>query len=413
VKSGQRPRSDGPRAEEETIASDPLTILLVLVFVAVAVVPPVARALGMPVIVAELLVGIPLGVSWLGLVPEGSELISFLADFGLVYIMFLAGLEVDVDVIRSQLGRTVSIGLVSIGAAFAAGVALAPVTGVDPLLEGTIFSTTSMSLVLPLTKELAYEPAILDLLLGSVALVDILSILLLGFNLALLQGSSQATFFYSLAAVSTLFLIPWAVSRWNFQDWLESWLFEEPHFEDAVRFSFATVFLLAAVSDALGFHGITGAFIAGLVISEIAPGSSSIEDRLESFGYGFFIPLFFVITGARVDVPALVSNAGHLRVLAALIVVGIAVKVVAVWAASRWQGLTNQESLAFGLFHSARVSLIIAAAEAGRSIGLLSETTFGMFIVLSIVSALLGPFLGKLVLTHDPEDHAATAAVEG
>lgn len=375
-----------------------LTVLLVTVFAAVTIVPAICRRLGIPVIVGEIMVGFPVGASWLGLVPQHSELITFFADFGLVYIMFLAGLEVNIDVIRQHLSRTVTIALVSIGTAFAAGAALAPLTGIHPLLLGTIFSTTSMSLVLPLTKEMEYDRAVMDTLLGSVALVDILSILLLGFNLGLIQDSSQARFFYSLAAVLTLFLLPWAISRWNIQERVEAWLFEEPHFEDAVRFSFATVFMFAAVSDQLGFHGITGAFIAGLIISEIAPQSSSIEDQLESFGYGFFIPLFFVLMGARVDLPALFSNAGNIQMLLVLIAVAMAVKVTAVSLASRWQGLSGRESWSFGFFHSARVSLIIAAVEVGRSLGLISETFFAMFIILAIVSALIGPFFGKKIL---------------
>lgn len=379
---------------------DQLTVLLLLVFAAVAIVPALSRRLGIPVIVAEILVGILVGASWLDLVPENA-LVSFFSDFGLVYIMFLAGLEIDFDTIQEHLGRTVSIGVVSIGAGFAAGVLVAPWTGIHPLLMGSIFSTTSMSLVFPLTRELDIDGGVVETLLGSVALVDILSILVLGFSLGAIQGSSGSHFFYALAALLTLFFLPRVARASGVRSRVHAWLFEEPrHFEDAVRFSFALVFLLAAVTGELGFHGITGAFIAGLVISELAPGASDIGERLESFGYGFFIPLFFVIMGSQVDLPALFSHLANVKLFLAMVLVAMTVKIVSVALAARWQGLTSDESVAFGFFHSARVSLIIAAVEIGRSAGLITEPFFSMFILLAVISALVGPAVGKVALTR-------------
>ncbi|MFQ5796775.1 MAG: cation:proton antiporter [Candidatus Bipolaricaulia bacterium] len=374
-----------------------LTFSLIIIFAAVTFVPSISKRIGLPVIVVEILFGIILGKSLFDIIPEHST-IDFFSSFGLTYLMFLAGLEINFKRVKEHFSPTVLITLFSIIVPLLAGVAISSYVGMHPLFLGTILSTTSLGIILPLIRELRYKKEFSHILLGSVVLVDTLSMFLLAFSLATIQGSLESSFFYSLLAILTLFIIPWLINRWSLHKRIADWVSEESHFDMEVRFSFALILILAAIADQLGFHSIIGAFIAGLIISELTSTGSVLEEKLESFGYGFFIPLFFILMGAKVDLPALFSNLEAIQLLLVIVAVGILSKVVGVSLIARIKVFNFCESVAFGLFHSARVSLVIAAIEVGRKLGLIDTNLFSIFVILAITSALVGPSLGRYIL---------------
>lgn len=390
-------------SEVEQLAS-----MFILVFVGVTLAPAIARRLRVPVIVAEIVYGILLGRSALNLVPEHPT-VEFLSSFGLVYLMFLAGLHVDVRIVRDHFGQTVAIALASITLPFLAGMMLAASVGTEPLILGTIFSTTSLGLILPLRKELKESPQLISVLLGSVVVVDILSIFLLGFAIVFISGDLDAGFAYGVAALLTMFVLPYLASRPRVQAKLQKWLFRDTQFEHHVRFSFALIFMLGAVSGTLGFHSIVGAFIAGLIIAELTPETSQLEAKLESFGYGFFIPLFFIFVGAKVDLGTVFAGLGAFRTLLVLIGASILSKVVGVLLVSRITGLTWREGTAFGFFHAARLSLILAAADIASGLGIIDRALFSGLILLALVSALVGPTVGRWILKRYPALPSHTA----
>jgi CPA2 family monovalent cation:H+ antiporter-2 len=169
-----------------------------------------------------------------------------------------------------------------------------------------------------------------------------------------------------------------------------------------MRVAFALIFLLGAVSLQLGFHAIIGAFIAGLLISEILPRATLESEKLQSFGYSFFIPLFFILTGAKVNLAAVFANMDNVIVLLVIIAVGVLAKVVSVAITTRLSGVkSTRRNLAFGLFHTARLSLILAAADISIRLGLIGERLFGIFIILAVVTSTVAPALGKYILRKE------------
>jgi len=276
-----------------------LALTLVIVFAGVVLLPPLARRAGIPVIVAEILFGIIIGKTLFDLVPD-DPIIDFFSSFGLVYLMFLAGLETDLGKMRwRNLRKALSIGLVSVAVPFAAGYFIAPWVGVHPLLLGTILCTTSLGLILPMLKELNLSPQLSRLLLASVILVDILSLFLLAFALATIQGQLEFHFFYSLIGIVILFFVPWIINKRRLRRKITSKLFRKSYFEMEMRVAFALIFLLGAVSLQLGFHSIIGAFIAGLLISEILPRATLESEKLQSFGYSFSFPCFLSLPALK------------------------------------------------------------------------------------------------------------------
>jgi len=378
---------------------DSLALTLVIVFAGVVLLPPLARRAGIPVIVAEILFGIIIGKSLFNLVPDHPT-IEFFSTFGLVYLMFLAGLETEFGKMRwKNLKKALAIGLVSVAVPFTAGYFIAPWVGIHPLLLGTILCTTSLGVILPMLKEINLPPRLSRLLLASVVLVDILSLFLLAFALATIQGHLESRFFYSLLGIVILFLIPWIINRRKLRRKITSKLFRKSYFEMEMRLAFALIFLLGAVSLQLGFHSIIGAFIAGLLISEILPRKTLESEKLQSFGYSFFVPLFFIFTGAKVNLVAVFTNMSNVTVLLVIIAVGMLAKVVSVAIATRLSGVkSTRRSLAFGLFHTARLSLILAAADISIRLGLIDERLFSIFVILAVVTSTVAPALGKYVL---------------
>ena len=378
---------------------EPLTLTLIVIFAIISLIPFFSRKTGFPVVVAELIAGIILGKSFLNLVPTEEPIIKFLSSFGLTYLMFLAGLEVSFGKLSFSVLRTIPISISSLLLPFTTGMYLSKIIQANPLFLGSVFSTTSLSLTLPLSKEISYEKnRWKDFLLVSVILVDIISMFVLAFSLTLIKGPIEVSFFYSILAALSLFLIPFMASKRKLGEKIESWISKNSHFETGVRLSFALILILAAVSEKLGFHSMIGAFIAGLIVSEISEKIIFLKRKLEGIGYGLFIPLFFIFTGSKVNLTLLFSNMRNISILLLIICFGIFSKVIGVTLASWLNGLDVKESLSLGFLHSARLSLIIAAAEIGYEMGLLNDNIFSMLILLALTSALISPLVGKKIL---------------
>jgi len=379
---------------------EPTTLVLIIILFAITIAPVISRYTHLPVIVIELIIGIIIGKSFLDIIPSNT-LFDFFSSFGLIFLMFLAGLEMDFARIRESFTRTVVIAVFSISVPFFSGYFIAQYIGIHPLILGAVISTTSLGLILPITKELKHHKELSTVLFGSVILIDILSIFILTFSIVYIRGDFGITFYYSILLLLVLFILPIVLNRSNVRKRIAKWLGERSRFAIMVRLSFALLVMLAAVSEELGFHSIVGAFIAGLIISEITPKACQLEEKLESFGYGFFIPFFFILVGSRIDIPSLFTNLANIRML--FIILGIALfsKFISVTLASKAVNFNWKESISMGFFHTARLSLIIAVAEIGRELGLVDDDLFSSFMIIAIISAIIGPVIGKYILKSD------------
>ena len=189
-----------------------LIIETIVIFILILISPIIARKLKLPVIITEVLLGILIGESLLKMVPE-HPILDFLASFGLVYLMFLVGLEVDLEVIKRNISMGLPIASSSLIIPFISGFILALHIGVNPLILGTVFTTTSIGVILPLIRELELTELFKYVLLVSVAIVDIASIFILAFILGVIQNSIDIAFIYSFIAVTSLFIIPYLIRR--------------------------------------------------------------------------------------------------------------------------------------------------------------------------------------------------------
>lgn len=378
--------------------SDSLIYSLVVIFIALTFIPLLAKFLRAPVIIVEIFFGIIVGKTWFDIVPDNA-FTHFLSSFGLIYLLFLAGLEVKLRDVRENFRASFSIAIVSLAVPFASGFFISGFTDIHPLLLGTIFSTSSLGVILPMTKSNSFPKKFKEVLLPSIILVELISIFLLSLSIAYIENKFSQSFYVSFIILLFLFVIPWVLKKLKVKEKIKKWTSREAIFEMEVRFSFALLLILTAIADLLGFEAIVGAFLAGLIISSLSD-NKELRIKLEGFGYGFFIPLFFVFVGAKIDLSSVFSTLNNLNIMLVIIFTAIITNVLGVFIVSLRQGFKKKESLAMGFFHATLLSLTIAAAEITIREELITDYQFSIFVLLAIISTFIGSIFGKRLLEN-------------
>jgi len=368
-----------------------------IVFSLVLLSPAISRVLRIPVIVVEILFGILLGPSFLCILRE-QHWLSAIALIGFIYLMFIVGLEVELDVLKEESLKVIVIALASFITPFTLGYLVAMFYNLPPMFIGIALSTTSMGVVLPTVKEFLEGSNTAQVLLGAAILVDVMSMFALTYVVEekFLSPYNIALLFFVilLLLVGMIFL-----RRLPFTEGKIATIMNE-HYSD-VRVCIALIFGFAVLAEVIGIHAIIGSFLAGLLISELRRKVRSLSEKLLSFGYGFFIPIFFITVGIRTNLWLVLNNLREMEILLSLIVVGFVGKIVGTYVASRLVGFNKCESLFIGLSMSARLSLIVAAAELGLSIGLIELNLYSTLILLAISSVLISPTLAKAIMKRE------------
>jgi Trk K+ transport system NAD-binding subunit len=168
-----------------------------------------------------------------------------------------------------------------------------------------------------------------------------------------------------------------------------------------LRGSLALAMFFVVLARSVGSENILGAFLAGVIVSMLASDEgSALREKLDAVGYGFFIPIFFVMVGVDFDLPALLDSRSALMLVPVLVIIAYAVKVLP--AALFRAAFTWRESLAAGTLLSARLSLIIAASAIGLKLGLITNAVNAAVILIALVSCILSPLLFRL-LAPEPQ----------
>lgn len=404
-------------ANHETFQS--LLLLTLLALAVPLIVRQIGRFVRLPIIVGEIGAGIVVGRSGLNLIHETATL-KFLADFGFIFLMFLSGLELNFTVLRQPApggpvqsfwrrparlaGLTFGLTLLL---AMAAGVILWQVGMTrNPLLLGLILSTTSLGIVVPVLKErdLMSQPYGQCLLMTSL-ISDFVPMLLLGVLISILtKGISLNLLFFVVLLVA--FVGSAKFSRWANRHALTRRVLEELSHATAqirIRGAFALIVLWVVLAGWLGTQAILGAFLAGAIIAQTRRGAqSAFEEKLDAMGYGFFIPIFFIMVGAQFDLPALTTSHKALWLAPIMIFVSYAVNLL---PALCFRFLfTWREAAAGGFLLASRLSLAIAAAAIALDLGLISSGTNSAIILVAIVTCTVSPVLFNRILPpHEKE----------
>lgn len=380
---------------------------LLIVVALAAVIPLVSdrlKALPVPVIVGEILAGILLGQSGLGVI-RNSPSVDFLAEFGFVYLMFLAGLEIDFGSLGRPesgkrggplanpivLGLAVFAGTVTL--AFIASLFLGAVGLVEnPFIMALILSTTSVGVVIPVLRDmgLTMTPFGQSVLLGAL-LADFSALLLITAAIAAATGGLTPDLLLILALFVAFFGV-WRLGA-SLRRGRLSEATSTPRAsasETPVRLAFALMVSFVALSQWVGAEVILGAFLAGAAISLVSHHQSrALEGKLGAIGFGFLIPIFFIHTGANFDLAGITGSREGLLLVPALIAAAYAVKLLPSLLFARAYGLRT--ALAAGFLLSSRLSLIIAAAAIGARVGAVSDSVAAAVILVAVFTCTVSP----------------------
>ena len=412
----------GETAHKEAFSFVPLLLVAALAFL----VPLIAarfKKFPIPVVVGEILIGVVIGKSGLNLVGYDSTL-QFLAEFGFAYLMFLAGMEVDIDLLRTPKNgkngngafaqkpptNPVLLAVVILGLTFVLALLVAVCLTqagfiTQPWLMSLVLSTTSLGLIVPVLKERKLTTTPFGQALLMTALIaDFVTMFLITIVAGWLSQGLTFKLFLGLLLIG-VFVMALRMGRWFFGIAQVQETFEQLRHttsQVAVRGSLALMLAFVAISESLGTEVILGAFLAGVLLALLNPRDDStgeLREKLEALGFGFFIPIFFILVGVRFDLLALVASPQGMALAPLLIVSAFLIKIIASLpfrAVAPWR-----DTFAAGFLMSSRLSLIIAAAEIGLRLGLFGQTIHSAIICVALVTCVGGP-LGFNLLAPAP-----------
>ncbi len=407
--------------------------LLIVVGAAVVtgVLLPRLQVLRIPLVVGEILIGIALGVSGVGLIPEEPDpWLELLSLFGFAFLMFLSGLEIDLRALSvgppggraatgkgedaSGLRRLLVLTFSMFGATLVVSLLLSQALVMlgyleSPYIMALIMSTTSVGLVMPLLKERGEGEGTYGQTLILAAVVADFATMLLITVVVTFYEHGRAT--VDALVIGTLFILFFGV-LWIGKRLLrrEATLVRRLAFtaprtaELPVRAAMTLMLGFVVFSQVIGTEIILGAFLAGTAIRSLSRKSvhGLLGMKLDAIGFGFFIPIFFIMVGARFDLRSLVQDRAGLALVPLLIVFAFAVKVVPSLLLSRFFGRRN--AIAGGFLLSSRLSLVIAASAIGLRLGVITPQINSAIILVAILTCVISPAIYSRLRGDDVDD---------
>jgi Kef-type K+ transport system membrane component KefB len=373
-----------------------------------------APALRIPAVVLEIVAGIVVGPSGLGWVHIDLP-VQIVALIGLAFLLFLAGLEIDVHRLRGRVLRLAVLGyLVTDALGLGAGLGFDAAGWIrDPWLLAVALSATSLGLVVPVLKDARRaESALGQTVIAASSIADFAAVVLLSLLFSAEGGSTGGKLvlliLFAGLVVLTGLVVSLAGRSMRLGDVLTR--LQDTTAEIRVRAAIVLLVALVALAEKFGLESILGAFLAGAMVGLLDRDSSShphFRIKLEAIGYGFVIPVFFVTSGLRLDVGALLSNPS---VLARVPLFLVALLVVRGVPALLYLRLFDRGSvLAAALLQATSLPFIVTATQIGVLTGLMTAATATALVCAGLLSVLLFPLIALAVLRGIP---AADAAVK-
>ncbi|MCF0041994.1 cation:proton antiporter [Dyadobacter fanqingshengii] len=406
---------------------NPVIIFSVVLFI-ILFAPILFNRIKVPHIIGLIISGMIVGPYGLNLLSRDSSIVLF-GTVGLLYIMFLAGLEIDLAEFRKNRNKIIVFGLTTfilpLVSGTLAGYYILGYGFLSSLLLASMFSTHTLVSYPIASKYGVTRNRAINMTVGGTMITDILALLILAGVAGMSKGDVSPAFWFRLGfsfivfVAVVLFVFP-MICRWFFK-----------RFDDSISqyiFVLAMVFLASFLAEIAGVEAIIGAFFSGLVLNKFVPHSSPLMNRIDFVGNALFIPFFLISVGMLVNISVLAHGWGALKVAGVILVIALASKYLAAWITQKVFRLSSNEGLMiFGLSssHAAATlaiilvgyNIIVGETALGQPIRLLDEDVLNGTIVLILVSCAVSSFVverasKKLALLQEeenPEDvHAAS-----
>lgn len=381
--------------------ASPLEIFTLALFL-IFLMPPLFERMRLPPAVALLLAGILLGPFALEIVDPGSNLVELFGSLGRVFLMFIAGLEIDLALFKAKRRQSISFGAATFLLPLAGGVVVGRAFGFDwnaSILIGSLIASHTL-LGLPLLNRLGLaKTEMVAVTVGATIFTDVASLLVLAVCISVHLGG-----FSVMGLVSQLFqLAVYSIIVLQGLPLLGRYYFRTHRGDENALFVFVFLVVLVAAAGAHFIHleDIVGAFLAGIAVNRVLTGTP-VKQKVVLLGEGLFIPLFFVAIGISLDLPVfkatLATNLSFVLALGAALFFG---KLIAAGTNGMMSGYTGAAMLTQWSLSLPQVAATLAAAIAAfntinaEEVRLITEPVLNAVIVLMVVTSVLGPIMTR------------------
>ncbi|MCY6369128.1 cation:proton antiporter [Clostridium ganghwense] len=401
----------------EAINYDSLLILTIFAFITPIFVNAIKK-FRIPFVVGEIFVGIIIGKSFLNLVHEDIW-ISFLSHLGLAYLMFLSGLEIDIDRVRiGKEKKKVALRVLMCFGMFGISLLVSYLMckpmyklGIikDILFMTFLFTAAAPGLIVPFLK----ERGILNTDYGQLLLIYTLIcefVCLIALTLissTITHGLTYKNFLFIILFIAA-FIIFKIIEKTSHIFDLSSSFFSNLHI--GVRAAFALMLVLVTISDKIGTEIILGSFLAGFIFSLILDKQKEeLKYELDILGYGFLIPIFFIMVGVNLDLSSILKNPQALLNIPLFLLVIFTVKLIPSLLMNFTYDFNKAISGAF--IFSSQLSLLIVGAQMAYNLQIITAADYSSFVVTTVISCILFPLCFDIIFKSDNIKESANSSV--
>ena len=382
---------------------DPLLKFLIEIIIILCI-PLLLNKIKVPHLLGLIIAGALIGPNGFGVLSRDSSVVVT-GTTGLLYIMFLAGLEIDMADFKKNKWKSIIFSVFTFAVPFILGLLggyyLLDFSLLTSVLFASLFSSHTL-IVYPMVSGLGIAKKLsVNLTVGGTMITDVLSLLVLAAIVGMSQGEVGTAFWVRLTVSMIIFtlivlLVFPIIARWffkNVEDKISQYLFV-----------IVMIYLAALLAELAGIESIIGAFFAGLALNKLIPHTSSLMNRVEFVGNAIFIPFFLISVGMLIDFNAFIQSWETLWVAAIMLVASIGGKYAAAMLTKKTFKLTDDEGqLIFGMSSASAAAtlasvmvgynIIIGENDAGEPIRLLNEHVLNGSILLILVSCTISSFV--------------------
>ncbi len=402
---------------------DPVLKFLIELIIILCI-PLLLNKIKVPHLLGLLIAGAIIGPNGFNVLARDSSIVVT-GTTGLLYIMFLAGLEIDMGDFKKNKWKSITFSLYTFIVPFALGLLggyyILHFSLLSSVLFASLFSSHTL-IVYPMVSRLGIAKKLaVNVTVGGTMITDVLSLVVLAVVVGMSQGEVGTSFWVKLSvsmlvfALVVLLLFP-VLARWFFKN-----------VEDKISqyiFVIVMIYLAALLAELAGIEAIIGAFFAGLALNRLIPHSSSLMNRVEFVGNAIFIPFFLISVGMLIDFNAFIQSWETLGVAAVMLTASIGGKYAAAFLTKKTFRFTDDEgSLIFGMSAASAAAtlasvmvgynIILSENEAGEPVRLLNEHVLNGSILLILVSCTISSFVSmasaQRIAEADKEETAADA----
>ncbi|GEO59126.1 cation:proton antiporter [Companilactobacillus bobalius] len=378
-----------------------ITLLALMLFLTL-VVSHIFNRLNLPAVIGQLILGVILGKGVLNIVKADNN-VNLFAEIGVILLMFLAGLESNLKLLRKHLVPSVTVAIFGVILPVALTLMTSLIFGInfkESIFISVVFAATSVSISVEVLKSLNYlSSASGTVILGAAVVDDILAISILSVMSGTLTGAFSMKKILMLLGLWILFGVLIVV--------LHKWVIPQIiHLADYIEatqaptiFALVICFVMAYIADKVELDAVLGAFVAGIAVSNSKYYKEKIGSNIEAIGYSIFIPVFFISIGLNLEFSSFLKD---FWLIVFFTITGVVGKLFGAGFGAKLSGFDLKDSYVIGSGMISRGEMALIIGQIGFSAHLLSEEYYSAVIISVILITIISPFFLKHSISKNP-----------